>query len=172
MTGPDTQTTHAALEPLRSALLGRARRDAGDVVAEARRWAADVLSEARDAADGTLAAAASSGRADAAEVIAVEGTRARRAARAIELSAQREVYDELRRRVTEQVRARASGAGTCEHLLARARALLGPAATVMTPPGGGVVAQVPGKRVDLSADVLAEHAVEQLGAEVRALWVP
>lgn len=40
------------------------------------------------------------------------------------------------------------------------------------PDGGGVVATAPGLRVDLSADALADRAVELLGAEVMRLWEP
>ncbi|EKX65016.1 hypothetical protein STRIP9103_07529 [Streptomyces ipomoeae 91-03] len=37
---------------------------------------------------------------------------------------------------------------------------------------GGVVARVPGRRVDLSLTALADRALDRMGGEVRSLWEP
>ena len=58
------------------------------------------------------------------------------------------------------------------HLRVIARAELGAAAVVREHPDGGVVAQAPGRRVDLRLATLAERAVDTLGPEVEPLWAP
>lgn len=50
--------------------------------------------------------------------------------------------------------------------------LLGAGAEVTEHADGGVVAQVPGRRVDLSLTALADRALDGMGAEVRSLWEP
>ncbi|MGY5051525.1 hypothetical protein ACWDE0_38965 [Streptomyces sp. 900105755] len=55
--------------------------------------------------------------------------------------------------------------------LARAaRALLGADARITAVPGGGVTADVPGRHLDLSADALADRALERLGVRIESLW--
>ncbi|WP_158692621.1 hypothetical protein, partial [Streptomyces roseochromogenus] len=53
-----------------------------------------------------------------------------------------------------------------------ARAMLGAQARVSAVAGGGVTAEVPGRRVDLSADALADRALDRLGARAETLWGP
>lgn len=172
MTRLDIERVQAALAPLRSALLARARAEAGQEVAEAERQADSLLTQARATAQAILDTAASLGRSDAETVIAAKRNQARRAARLRELAAQREVYDELHRRVAAAVARLADEPTLRDRLLAEIRAVLGPDATVLDVPGGGVVGHVPGRRVDLSLRAVAERAVEELGGEVRELWAP
>ncbi|MGW1622493.1 hypothetical protein [Streptomyces sp. NPDC002172] len=57
-----------------------------------------------------------------------------------------------------------------ERLARTARALLGADARITAVPGGGVTADVPGRHLDLSADTLADRALERLGARIESLW--
>ncbi|MFE3644161.1 hypothetical protein ACFXOM_24710, partial [Streptomyces sp. NPDC059169] len=50
--------------------------------------------------------------------------------------------------------------------------LLGPDAVITDCAGGGVLAEAPGRRVDLSLATLADRALERNGAEVELLWAP
>jgi hypothetical protein len=92
---------------------------------------------------------------------------------AAELAARSEVYAELRAAVRRGVRrAMAEGAVPQARLAEAARALLGTQARVTAAAEGGVTAEVPGRRVDLSADALADRALERLGAQAETLWRP
>ncbi|MEU3521471.1 hypothetical protein ABZ770_40555 [Streptomyces sp. NPDC006654] len=57
-----------------------------------------------------------------------------------------------------------------DRLARAARALLGEDARITVAAGGGVTADVPGRHLDLSADTLADRAVERLGARIESLW--
>ncbi|MFD0034370.1 hypothetical protein ACFVJK_40370 [Streptomyces sp. NPDC127172] len=82
-----------------------------------------------------------------------------------------EIYAELRNAVREGVRrALAEGAVPQARLAEAARAVLGTGAQVTAAGGGGVTAEVPGRRVDLSADALADRALSRLGARAETLW--
>ena len=59
-----------------------------------------------------------------------------------------------------------------DRLAARARAELGPDARITDATDGGLLAEAPGRRLDLSLDALADLAVDALGAEVNRLWAP
>ncbi|WP_316770628.1 hypothetical protein [Streptomyces sasae] len=64
-----------------------------------------------------------------------------------------------------------SGAPVPDNQLVQiARALLGADALITAVPGGGVTADVPGRHLDLSADTLADRALERLGARIESLW--
>jgi vacuolar-type H+-ATPase subunit E/Vma4 len=162
-----------ALEPVRSALLARARATAD---ADAARAAADadaLLEQARARAAGIAATARADGERDAATVRAREAARAHREARETVLRAQQEAYAELRRQARVQVRALQddpSYPALLERLRRQAVAELGADATVRVHPDGGVVAESAGRRLDLSLPALADRAVDDLGAEVTSLW--
>ncbi|WP_048820688.1 hypothetical protein, partial [Streptomyces ipomoeae] len=101
--------------------------------------------------------------------------RARREARSRTLAARREAYEGLRRDAAERVRAlrRTDGyVSLRKRLEHRARVLLGSGAEVSEHADGGVVARVPGRRVDLSLTALADRALDRMGGEVRSLWEP
>ena len=63
-------------------------------------------------------------------------------------------------------------AALLDALRARVRAELGPDATVREHPDGGLVAEAPGRRLDLSLPALADDAVDALGGAAAALWAP
>ncbi|MGW5192813.1 hypothetical protein ACWEOO_26450, partial [Kribbella sp. NPDC004138] len=113
------------------------------------------------------------GDATATAALAVRLARSRREARRSALSAQRGLYEELRRRCRQ---AAASIAGTAEYellrrrLVDRAREQVGMEADVVDSPDGGILASVGSTRVDLSLPALADRALEQSGPEVAALW--
>ncbi|MEO6086453.1 MAG: hypothetical protein ABIQ18_25395 [Umezawaea sp.] len=161
-----------ALAPVSSALLARAGDEAGREVAEARRQGDDLLAQARGRARAILDEAADAGRSDAAVAIAAEHSHARRAARALELDAQKEIHDLLRREVAAVVARLVARPEVRARLVAAVRAALGPDAAVLDAPGGGVIGQVPGRLVDLSVPALADRAVEDHGGRAQELWEP
>ncbi|MFA1542876.1 hypothetical protein [Actinomadura monticuli] len=167
---PDAGT---AIEPVRDALLGRAREQAAAVVADAEREAAAIVAAARGEAARILDEARAAGRADGRAAAAAERSRARSRASGIVLAARRRAYDELCRRVRAGVGEMCTGARgpeTVKRLEVMARRRLGAAARIEEAPGGGVIARTSRAELDLSADVLAERAVAALGAEVAGLW--
>ncbi|KAF5999141.1 hypothetical protein ACFYRG_36000 [Streptomyces mirabilis] len=162
-----------ALDPVRAELLRAARASADAVRERARADAEETLRAARGTADEVLAQARGLGEADGAAEAARERVRAVQDAWAAELAARSEVYADLRAAVRTGVRrAMAEGAVPQARLAEAARALLGTQARVTTVAEGGVMAEVPGRRVDLSADALADRALERLGAQAETLWRP
>lgn len=175
MTSRAPDRTTDALDPVRSGLLRAAHADADALLARTEREAAARLDQARAEARAILDEARRQGEADGADAARDLLVRARREARSRTLSARRKPYEDLRREAAERVRElrRADGyAALRERLEQRARVLLGTGAEVTEHADGGVVAQVPGRRVDLSLTVLAERALDSMGAEVRSLWEP
>ncbi|MDN3027950.1 V-type ATP synthase subunit E family protein [Streptomyces sp. S.PB5] len=167
--------TATALAPVRDRLLEEAAADAQALLTAAAEDAASLLRDAEARAAGILAEARSQGAADAETARRAVHAQARRAARARELAARRECWEELRRQVVEGVEAlRDTDAypHLRERLAARVRQLLGPDALVTEAPGGGIVGEAPGRRLDLSLATLAERALERTGAEVEQLWAP
>ncbi|MDW4909536.1 hypothetical protein RB628_30410 [Streptomyces sp. ADMS] len=175
MTSPTADPTTDALDPVRSELLRAAHADADALLAHAEREAAARLDQARAEARAILEDARRQGEADGADAARDRFVRARREARSRTLAARREPYEQLCREAAERVRElrRADGyVALRERLEQRARVLLGPGAEVAESADGGVVAQVPGRRVDLSLTALADRALDSMGAEVRSLWEP
>jgi erythromycin esterase-like protein len=169
------EQTAATLDPVRSALRRRAAADAAAVLAAADAEARAVLAAARREAADIRAAARAEGERDAAAVEAAERARARARARAVVLAARRRAYDRLRDRSRAAVRAlRADPVypRLRERLRERVAARLGPGAEIGEHPDGGVLARDGARRVDLGLDVLADLAVDGLGAEVEQLWAP
>jgi vacuolar-type H+-ATPase subunit E/Vma4 len=168
-----TATATAALGPVRTALLDAARADAAAVHARAKREAEAILRDATGRAEAILDEARARGRAEAGALLAVEDGRTHRNARQAELAARRENLDALRARVAALLRERFAGpeaARLDEHLRAQARQFLGDEAVITALDGGGVVGRAPGRFVDASVAVLAERAVEALGASAERLW--
>lgn len=175
MTSRAADHTKDALHPVRAGLLRAAHDDADTLSARAEREAAARLDQARAEARAILEDARRQGEADGADAARDRLVRARREARSRTLSARREPYEELRREAAERVRElrRADGYPLLRERLERhARVLLGPGAELTEHTDGGVVAQVPGRRVDLSLTALADRALDSMGAEVRSLWEP
>ncbi|MFF4546608.1 hypothetical protein [Streptomyces sp. NPDC001435] len=166
-------TSVDALAPVRAELLRSARASADAVRERARADAEETLRAARSTADEVLARAQDLGEADGAAGAARERVRAVQDAWAKELAARSEVYGALGAAIREGVRgALAEGAVPRARLAAAARALLGSQARVTAAAGGGVTAEVVDRRVDLSADALAERALERLGVQAELLWRP
>lgn len=166
----DVEVREHALEPLRSALLARARADADDERAAAEDEGRRVVEGARAQADAVLAEARTRGEADATGLLAVEGAQARRTARAVVLAAQRASYDELCRRARAAVADLLADPDRRRRLAVTVRERLGEGATVRDDPAGGVVAESPdGRRIDASVDALVAAAMSELDLE--QLWV-
>lgn len=163
----------AALAPVQSALLTRARADAGAVLDEARREADHVRAAARDRATQIIEASRAEGEAEARAAAAVALTRRRRQARDVVLAARRELFDELLRECRAGARALRDAPDYRDvraRLTRLAVATLGPDAVVEESPDGGVVAKAGGRRLDLTLPTLADREVERLGAGVNRLW--
>ncbi|MGE7434262.1 hypothetical protein [Kitasatospora sp. NPDC001175] len=162
-----------ALEPVRAELLRVARADAEALLAAARRDAAEAVAVARAKAETIVESARSEGTAEGEKAKSEELARARRQAGAAELAVRGEAYAQLRRRVTERLRERyETDPAIGEGLRARARRLLGPDAQLTEHPEGGVVASVPGRRVDLGLPALAARALDRVSVEAETLWAP
>lgn len=174
MTGPQPRAAQA-LAPVRAALLAAARAEAEAGLGAADREVAAMLEQASGEAAAIRAQARAQGAADMAGVLADERSRARRQARGAVLGARREAYEELRRRarhgVTELARDPAY-AGLARLLAARARADLGPDATVVGDATDGVVLQAGERRAVYRWADLADAAVAALGADLEGLWAP
>ncbi|MEU3533728.1 hypothetical protein AB0E70_19350 [Streptomyces murinus] len=162
-----------SLDPVRAELLRAARADADALLERARADADAVLREARATAAAVLARAQELGAADAAAGAGRERVHAAQDAWAAQLAARGEVYDALRDAVRAGVRrALARDPAARSAVTAAARAALGPRARVTATVAGGVTAESPGRRVDLSADALADRALERLGVRAETLWEP
>ncbi|MFL4903784.1 hypothetical protein ACJ6WF_11500 [Streptomyces sp. MMS24-I2-30] len=161
------------LDPVRAELLRAARATADAIRDRARIDAEETLRVARASAEQVLAQARDLGAADGAATAARVRVRAVQDAWTVELAARAAVYAQLRVRVRDGVR-RALAEGTVPQagLMELARALLGVQARVTAAPEGGVTAEAPGRLVDLSADALADRALERLGAHAELLWEP
>ncbi|MGW4561131.1 hypothetical protein ACWEN3_01590 [Streptomyces sp. NPDC004561] len=162
-----------ALDPVRAELLRAAQAAAATVLDRARADAEETLRAARATAEAVLDRARRLGEADGAAEADRERVRAAQDAWAAELAARAEVYGALRAAIRAGVRgALAEGAVSPSRLAGVARGELGPDARVTAAPGGGVTAEVPGRRLDLSADTLADAALDRLGVRVESLWGP
>ena len=173
MTTPVPEQTSDALSPVRAGLLRAAHTDAVALLTGAEREATALLDQARTEARTILDEARRQGEADGADAGRDLLVRARREARSRTLIARRESYEELRRKAAERVRElrRTDDYPSLrERLEHRARVLLGPAAEVTEHADGGVLAQAPGRRVDLSLTALANRALNRMGGAVRSLW--
>ncbi|GAA0815704.1 hypothetical protein [Spirilliplanes yamanashiensis] len=164
---PAPAAVRAALGPVRAALVRRARAEAARLRAAAAAEAAERLAAARARAAEITAEAERGGQADAETLGAATVAAAGRDARRLALAAQRRAWDGLRAAVRRQL----TVPGSREALAARVVAALGPAATLTEIPGG-VAGEVPGRRVELTLDALADEAVGRLGPAVAELWRP
>jgi len=176
MTAPGLRATQvAALAPLREALLAQARAEADRLTAEAVAQAEEDLARADAQASAVIAGARAEGAADAAALVQAARASARRRARRTRLAAQTRAYAELRRRSIAALGALRDSPAYPAWLAAlteQARTALGPSAAVTEHPAGGIVATVPGRRLDLSLPALADRAMADLGEEVVTLWAP
>lgn len=175
MRSPSPAELRSAIAPVREALLARAHAEGADTLAGADAAASELLAGAREQAAAIRADARAAGERDAASIRAREDARSRRRARGAVLHAQAAAYEELRQRARESVRALRDDRDyplLVDALRARALAELGPDAAVRELPTGGVLAEVAGRRLDLSLEAMADAAVERLGGDVQQLWAP
>jgi vacuolar-type H+-ATPase subunit E/Vma4 len=175
MTTPTGERAVDALQPVRAELLRAARADAAARLTRAEQDAGAVLDEARARAAAILDEAREQGEADGTAAARAARTRARRTARSRELALRAELYQQLRARVTERVRNLRDAPdhpALRERLTTLARRLLGPEATVVDHPDGGVLGRSEGRRVDLSLGALAVRTLDRAGREVETLWAP
>lgn len=161
------------LDPVREALLTRARAEADRLLAEADEEASGTIARAMVDADGIRGAARAQGEADAAGVLVSERARARRRARAAVLAAQHDAYEELRARVLRDLpalRADPAYGAWRDRLCGRVKAVLGADARVAESPEGGVVGELVGRRVEYTLAGLADQTLDALGVDVEGLW--
>lgn len=155
-----------ALAPVREALLTAARADAAQALAAADVAAASILATSQAGADRIRQEARAQGTANGTVAAAAERNQARRAARARVLSAERDAYQQLRGAARAAVARLADEPGYPRLRAAMAAAVarrLDPEATVSDAAGGGVIGQVPGRRVDYSLAGFADRAVDAMG---------
>lgn len=156
----------AALEPVRTALLSAAQRDAQRVRTAGAAAAAWELSQAQQRAAAISIQARVQGEADAAAARTAAEAGARRHARTIVLQAQREAFVQLRDAVRTDL-ARLQGdpayAALRSGLAGTVSRSLGADAVIRDADGGGVVGEVAGRRMDCSLRSFADRAVTELG---------
>jgi hypothetical protein len=160
---------------VRTALLARAAADAQRLHAEADADADEIITRARAEADAIRTEARAQGEADAAAELVAERARARRQARGVVLRAQRECFDELRTRAVlaaASLRDDPSYSEWCDRMRSRLRSALGDEVIISEHPAGGLLGEVPGRRVELTLAGLAEQALNDLGPDVERLWSP
>ncbi|MCH0566671.1 hypothetical protein, partial [Streptomyces sp. MUM 2J] len=134
-----------------------------------------VLRAAESRAAEILAEARRQGAADADAARSAARVRARRTARARELAARRECWQELCRQVVEGVQAlhgTAAYPALRDRLAEHVRRELGARAHIAEAPGGGVTGRAPGRRIDCSLAAVARRTLEHAGVEVEELWAP
>lgn len=161
------------LEPVRRALLDRARRDAEAMLAEANAAAADTLRNAGAEARAIRENARLLGELDAESRSRADRARAHQEARRLTLGTQRELYEELRRAAllrAANVRNDPGYPAALERLAARARDALGPGATLSEDPSGGIVAETTGRRVAYTVEALLDEVLASQGARLEGLW--
>ncbi len=161
------------LAPLLAALRERADRDAADLLAAADAEAEATVAHARAEADALLADARDRGEADAADLLAAEQARAQRDARAVVLRAQEEVYEQARDAARDAVSALREDPGypkLLATLRARVERELGPQATVVELPRGGIEATLDDRRLEFALDGLADDLLDRSGGDLAELW--
>ena len=149
-----------SLEPLREALLRRARNEADAVLAQADTEGAAVLQRAQAEADRIRTAARERGVADGTASAAATRAGAERRARSLLLEAHRAAAEEERRAAREAVRTLVDDAiypPARAALVARARSELGADAVVVDVAGGGIRATAAGRSIRYALDDLADE---------------
>lgn len=163
------------LAAVRAALLARAIADAQRTLADADADVASMISLAEERVSRILKAAGAEVAAETAVIAGEASARARRQGRAILLGAQRTAYERFRTDAGSAVRGLRSDPGyqpMLARLTALARERLGPGTVAREHPSGGIVAENAGRRLSLTLDAAAAHAVGELDAEVQRLWQP
>ena len=175
MTTHRTPDLAAQLAPVREALLAAARADQEAILARAGVAAAATLAAGQAAAARIREEAREQGTASGTAAAAAARIQARRAARAQVLAARREGYERLRE-VARQDLARLRSDPEYPSLRRRmATALtraLGGDAVLREGVEGGLIGEVPGRRIDWSLATLADRAVQQVAHNLREEHAP
>ncbi len=169
------------LATYRAAVLAAAQRDADAISADAARAAAERTDAARAAADAAVAEARDEGTRVAEHAGARLRARARREAQRRVLESRRAAYDALRVQALAALAPGAAPAGggpssppavdaLSDRLRRAAAEQLGADARVDDAPGGGIVAEADGRRVDYSLPAVVDRCIDALGARVAELW--
>lgn len=167
------EETAAALQPTIAALLHAAETDAAVILAAIDADSNRRLVRAKGEADRRLAQARSEGEREARAVLDAELRQAQGEARRLLLRAKREEYEELDRRVravAQDMRTDPSYGRLLDGLMAAARERLGPEATVIEAPSGGVIGELGARRIDLSLEALATRALAACPEVAGTLW--
>ena len=158
-----------ALEPLRAALLTRARAEAARIQAAADTDAQQIVAAAREQAAKVLAQARTDGEAQAAALLATEAALSRQAARGLVLGAQRDMYDDLRARARSAVRDLLDDLDRRAQLAATLRSRLGTQALIRDHPDGGLLAETDdGRSIDASIGALVDAVIN--AKDLEQLW--
>jgi len=163
------------LEPLRRALRAETEADADRRRSEVAVECEQIVAEAEAAARALAHEARLEGERAATREAARRQAAAARRSRETVLGARRELVDELRRRARSAVLGLRGEPGYAEllrRLRAAVRTQLGDEAElVVDPPGlGGVVGRRGDASVDYTLAVMADRAIDELGAELERLW--
>ena len=159
----------AALEPLRAALLTRARTEAARIQAAADADAQQVMAAAREQSAAVLAQARTDGEAQAAALLASEAALSRQMARGLILGAQRAMYDDLRARACSAVRGLLDDPERRARLAATLRSRLGSDAVITDHSDGGLLAETDdGRSIDASVGALVDAVIN--GTDLEQLW--
>lgn len=163
------------LEAYRRARLDEARAAARLVEADTEAASRARLEDATQAAEAMLARARTEAAADADRDGATVMARERRTARRLVLEARRAAYEGMIERVRAGALALRSDPAygrLLEGLERSARRRLGDGPVVVqeSTPGGGIVAEADGRRLDYTLAALADRCAGELGAEVERLW--
>lgn len=150
---------------LAEALLSAARTDAAGMAGRATEASAAMLDDARRQAGEIQAEARRQGEADAAVVRAAGRAAGHREGRTRSLHVQREIYEQLRERCLSRSAALAAQPAYAQlrsRLVQAAHRILGEEAVIRDADGGGVFAEVAGRRLDLSMARFVDLAVAEL----------
>lgn len=163
------------LDAYRRARLDEARAAARRVEAETEAASRARLEDATQAAEAILARARAEAAAEADRDGATAMARERRNARRLVLEAQRAAYEDMIERVRAgalALRSKPAYGQLLEGLERSARRRLGDVPVVVqeSTPGGGIIAEADGRRLDYSLAALADRCAGELGAEVERLW--
>lgn len=162
-----------ALEPLRNALLTRARGQAAASVARVRSETATQFDAARADADQAVLDARRRGETEGATAVAIDDATVRRQVHTLLLAARRSVYEQLRLQIRNDVR-QLHGDPVYRDLrktmTSAGRSLIGPNATVRDVDDGCVI-EASGRRVEVTLRSLADWALDGVLADSQE-WTP
>jgi vacuolar-type H+-ATPase subunit E/Vma4 len=157
------------LEPLRTALLERASREAEELVGAAEAEGRRAITTAQRQVEDLVETARELGHTEGTDLRALELAAARRRGRARTLATQRDLYEEIRQAARHTVLEIVGQDRSRRRLAAVLRARLGGSAAVHDTPDGGLMAVAEdGRTIDASVGSLADAALERL--DLGQLW--